>query len=157
MTSSNGNIFRVTGHLCGKFTAIPVNSHKGQRRGALMFSLICVWINDWVNNREAGDLRCYCAHYDVIVTYPHSMTRARFLSRARSKVRLCTANHRPSYWSNLPCDWPSTAWAYSEQKTENGPWSRSFCPIDLTMFLIKSPVYLWARKVQTNEKKTLHT
>ena len=46
----------------------PVNSpHKGQWRGALMFSLICVWINDWVNNREAGDLRRYRAHYDVIV------------------------------------------------------------------------------------------
>ena len=45
-----------------------VNSlHKGQWRGALMFSLICVWINDWVNNREAGDLRRYLAHYDVIV------------------------------------------------------------------------------------------
>ena len=38
----------------------PMNSpHKGQRRGALMFSLICVWINGWVNNHEAGDLRCY--------------------------------------------------------------------------------------------------
>ena len=36
----------------------PVNSpHKGQWRGALMFSLICAWIHDWVNNREAGDLR----------------------------------------------------------------------------------------------------
>ena len=34
----------------------PVNSpHKGQWRGALMFSLICVWMNGWVNNREAGD------------------------------------------------------------------------------------------------------
>ena len=32
-----------------------------------MFSFICIWINDWVNNREAGDLRCYHAHYDVIV------------------------------------------------------------------------------------------
>ena len=32
-----------------------------------MFSLICVWINDWVNNREAGDLRRYRANYDVIV------------------------------------------------------------------------------------------
>ena len=52
----------------------PVNSpHKGQWRGALMFSLICVWINDWVNNREAGDLRCYHAQYDVIVIlYPYS-------------------------------------------------------------------------------------
>ena len=47
----------------------PVNSpHKGQWRGALIFSLICVWINDWVNNREAGDFRRYRAHYDVIVT-----------------------------------------------------------------------------------------
>ena len=46
-----------------------------------------------------------------------------FLSSARSKLRLCPANHRPGYWSNLPCDWPSTAWAYSEQETENGPLS----------------------------------
>ena len=30
-------------------------------------SLIWAWINTWVNNREAGDLRCYRAHYDVIV------------------------------------------------------------------------------------------
>ena len=44
----------------------PVNSaHKGQWRGALMFSLICVWINGWVNNREVDDLRRYRAHYDV--------------------------------------------------------------------------------------------
>ena len=44
----------------------PVTSpHKGQRRGALMFSLICVWINGWVNRREAGDLRRCRAHYDV--------------------------------------------------------------------------------------------
>ena len=46
----------------------PVKSpHKGQWRGALMFSLIYVWINGWVNNREAGDLRRYPAHYDVTV------------------------------------------------------------------------------------------
>ena len=46
----------------------PVNSpHKGQWRGALMLSLICVWINDWVNNGEAGDLRRYRIHYDVTV------------------------------------------------------------------------------------------
>ena len=46
----------------------PVNSqHKGQWRGALMFSLICVWINGWVNNRVAGDLRWHRAHYNVIV------------------------------------------------------------------------------------------
>ena len=48
----------------------PVNSpHKGQWRGPLMFTLICVWINDWVNNREAGDLRRYRAYYDVTLMY----------------------------------------------------------------------------------------
>ena len=28
------------------------------------------WINGWVNNREAGDLRRHRAHYDVIVMFP---------------------------------------------------------------------------------------
>ena len=52
----------------------PMNSpHKGQWRGALMFSLICVWINNWVNNREAGDLRRYRAHCDVIVLWFSTM------------------------------------------------------------------------------------
>ena len=46
----------------------PVNSpHKGQWRGALMFSLIYARINGWVNNCQAGDLRRHNAHYDVIV------------------------------------------------------------------------------------------
>ena len=41
--------------------------HKGQWRGALLFSLICARINDWVNNRQPGDLGRHRAHYDVIV------------------------------------------------------------------------------------------
>ena len=46
----------------------PVNSpHIGQWRGALMFSFISVWINGWVNNCKAGDLRRYRAHCDVTV------------------------------------------------------------------------------------------
>ena len=64
----------------------PVNfPHKGQWRGALMFSLIYVWINDWVNNREAGDLRRQHGHYDVnvmilndtvpYINQPHHCTR----------------------------------------------------------------------------------
>ena len=69
MTSSKEIIFRVTDPLCGEFTGprwIPVTKAM-QWRGALMFSLICTWINGWVNNREAGDLRRHCAHYEVIV------------------------------------------------------------------------------------------
>ena len=46
----------------------PVNSqHKGQWRGALIFSLIFTRANSWANNVDAGDLRRYCARYDVIV------------------------------------------------------------------------------------------
>ena len=46
----------------------PVNSpHKDQWCGALMFSLICAWINVWVNNCKAGDLRHHRTHYDVTV------------------------------------------------------------------------------------------
>ena len=41
--------------------------HKGQRRGAWMFSLICAWRNGWANNRDAGDLRRHHAHCDVSV------------------------------------------------------------------------------------------
>ena len=46
----------------------PVNSlHKGQWRGALVFSFIYIWTNGWVNNRDAGDLRRHRAHCGVTV------------------------------------------------------------------------------------------
>ena len=68
MTSSNGNIFRVTGPLWRGFHRSPVDSPlKGQWRGALVFSLIYAWTNGWANNRDAGDLRRHHAHYDVTV------------------------------------------------------------------------------------------
>ena len=41
--------------------------HKGQWRGALIFSLIFAWTNGWANTRDAGDLRHHRAHYDVTV------------------------------------------------------------------------------------------
>ena len=54
--------------LCAGNSPVPVNSpHKGQWRGALMFSLICARINGWVNNRKAGDLRRHSGHYGVDV------------------------------------------------------------------------------------------
>ena len=56
--------------LCAGNSPVPVNSpHKGQWRGALIFSLICARINDWVNNREAGDLRRHLGHIDVNVMF----------------------------------------------------------------------------------------
>ena len=57
--------------ICGGLPRWPVNSpHKGQWRGALLFSLISAWMNDWVNNREAGHFRRRDAHYDVTVMVP---------------------------------------------------------------------------------------
>ena len=44
-----------------------VNSpHKGQWHRVLMFSLIWAWIDGWVNNGSACDLRCHF-HYDVTI------------------------------------------------------------------------------------------
>ena len=67
-TSSNGNIFRVTGPLCGEFIGhrwIPRT--KASDAELWCFFFIYARINGWINNREAGDLRCHLAHYDVIV------------------------------------------------------------------------------------------
>ena len=64
---------------------------------------------------------CGISFVKIRFDFLHKFTWACFRSLAQSKLRLCSANHRPSCWSNLPCDWPSTAWDYCEQETENGP------------------------------------
>ena len=66
----------------------PVNSQdKGQWPGALVFSLVCAWINGWVNNREAGDLRRrHRAHYDTTVMWFHVMTSRLLKAEATYKV-----------------------------------------------------------------------
>ena len=73
----------------------PVNSpHKGQWCGALMFSLICIWINGWVNNREAGDLRRYHAHYEVAEMSNaesafHHMMSSGWLKHSIMNIHIC--------------------------------------------------------------------
>ena len=65
----------------------PANyPHKGQWRGALRFSLICAWTNDWVNNLHAGDLRGHRAHYYVTAM---SNPRARYIG----VLLLCLIQH----------------------------------------------------------------
>ena len=57
MTSSNGNIFRVTGPLYGEFTGhrrIPLTKASDAELSCFLWS--APWIKGWVNNREAGDL-----------------------------------------------------------------------------------------------------
>ena len=48
---------------------------------SFMSSLVCTWINGWVNIREAGDLRRHCAHYDVIVMHGHVVYADHIMSK----------------------------------------------------------------------------
>ena len=69
MASSNENIFASLALCEGNPSAVPWLPvglfHKGQRRRALMFSLIYARTNGSVNNRDAGDLIHHPAHYGV--------------------------------------------------------------------------------------------
>ena len=68
----------------------PVDSpHKGQWHGALMFSLICAWTNDWANNRDAGDLRRNHAHYGITVM-PRTWYRQPLQNPNRTLLNLVT-------------------------------------------------------------------
>ena len=54
--------------LCAKFTGdrwIPRTKASDAELWCFLWSAPC--INGWVNNREAGNLRRHCGHYDVIV------------------------------------------------------------------------------------------
>ena len=63
MTSSNENIYGVTAICAGNSPVTGEFLTQSQWRGALMFSLSCAW----VNNGEASDFRCHCAHHNVSV------------------------------------------------------------------------------------------
>ena len=80
--------------LCAGNSPVPVKSpHKGQWRRAFMFSLICAWINDWVNNREAGDLRRHRGHYDVNVMLCERVNAVTGQTTCRAASRFA-----PSQW-----------------------------------------------------------
>ena len=95
----------------------PVNSrHKGHWRGALIFSLVCVCLNGWVNKREAGGWIRLCALYDVIVMtkvtdsnnissmLPPVCWRTNHGVLVRPACELCSFFHsrfRPRPWFNI--------------------------------------------------------
>ena len=72
MTSSNGNIFRVTGHLWEEFTGPGEFPAQRPVKRSFDVSLICVWISVWVKNSEAVEnrhsdfLTCVFRLYGVI-------------------------------------------------------------------------------------------
>ena len=64
-----------------------------------MFSLICARINGWVKNGEAGDLRCYHAHYDVTVMNMRNV-RLKSKTKLQRKLDLASGNH-VVHWSEI--------------------------------------------------------
>ena len=102
----------------------PVKSqHKGQWRGALMFSLICAWINGWVNNREAGDLRRNRDHYDVTVMFTCIFLRQKclILIYISSSLEYLVSMMPDAIWSQDPAELPQqhglTAWWLHQMET----------------------------------------
>ena len=90
----------------------PMNSpHKGQWRWALVFSLICAWINGWVNSREAGDLRRHRAHYDVTLMC----------------VRASVYNINVHQWPTVQCCIVDQGYAVLENKKVPGYWWLFHC------------------------------
>ena len=67
-----------------------ISPHKGQWSGALMFPLICAWINGWANNREVGDLRRHRTHYDVTVMEVGTNMMVFFPLRFKGSMNLYT-------------------------------------------------------------------
>ena len=88
VTSSNGNIFRVTGHLCGEFTGHQWIPRTKANDVELWSFFVYAWIKGWVNNREAGNLRHQRAYYDVTVMG--------FRKELKSKARW----HHPLYYTS---------------------------------------------------------
>ena len=79
----------------------PVNSpHKGLWRGALMFSVISAWMNSWVNNGEAGDLRRNRTHYDFTVMIMLACTCGMF----HPKSKLCIPNQNIIHYIHAKTD-----------------------------------------------------
>ena len=89
----------------------PVNSpHKGQWCRILMFSLICTWINSWVNNCD--DLRHHHAHYDVTVMHCLSMAPSILTDWDRDKMaNILTTFSSAFSWLKMCKFWLKFHWS----------------------------------------------
>ena len=103
ITSSIGNISALLAFCAGNSPLTgesPPPPNKRQWRGALKFSLICVWTNGCANTGDAGDLRRHCAHYDDTflrqwyrICFSVKMTSLKVVDKIS---RFCAAPH--VYW-----------------------------------------------------------
>ena len=111
MTSLNGNIFRVTGPVCGEFTG-----HKGQWRRALRFSLICAlnkWLRkqswDWWFETPLHTLWRHCNGYGpaVISAIGQNCFGVEFIRY----IVICTCDTQIQMLTVMIINWPLTRYA----------------------------------------------
>ena len=106
---------------------------KGQWRGVLMFSLICVWINGWVNDPEADDLRRYRVNYDVIVMLIDTQMKVQNLLKLIQYLKHGSKSPNPSHiQSKILTKWSLNA----RELYENSWWNYAPIPMqyDLNVF-----------------------
>ena len=82
--------------------------------GSLMFSFICAWTNGWVNNRGTGDLRRYCAHYDVILMIQFIPKHIK-LVLCCSLLRIVFIQILHGYFTVDPVTQPWRIWIYTRE------------------------------------------
>ena len=113
--------------ICAGNSSVP-GEFPAQRPVTRSFDvcLICVWIDGWVNNREAGDLRRHLDYYEIIV-----MTS--FRSHLWNRIGV-TVRKWPNWgkiWFDL-CDldlWPLALTFYMEITPVSGNYSENFMMI----------------------------
>ena len=108
-----------------------------------MFSLICAWTNSWVNNRDAGDLRCYWAHYDITVMQPlqpNWPTLDNFL-HCQGKLFMCSFQYSKS--SGNPV---GPYCKYGTKSSVNKLFNMTF----------RSPVFIWHKTRLTVPPNEIH-
>ena len=105
--------------------------HRGQWRGALMFSLIYAWTNSWANNDDAGDLRRHRAHYDVIV-----MNKS---VRSKQTVIVSVTGNN---WSNksMVSSWPYQQLSHTSMVV---CWTKEQCTRISTLQVSAPYIYMW--------------
>ena len=90
----------------------PGNSpHTGKWRGVFRFSLICAWINGWVNNCKAGDFRRHRPHYDVILMIRIQYELINAIATKQNTTKQC------AYWKEYTVDYAHYVCIWSDVTT----------------------------------------
>ena len=125
----------------------PADSpHKGQWRGALMFTLICAWINGWANNQDAGEtsLRSLWRHCNESATSITGLELPR-MTRMRPGSAICIWM---DFWDNFELDQQNMIFIIADARPL---WKTVRKPADQVPFH-RSRMYLRGKSNHPNDK-----